>query len=107
MPNLELPYEERRDRNRKLREKVKQDKLNARGALKDPQVPIKENASAGETTKHVPKNTQNDPEPPRTDSKASNSSIHPKPHNESDSNKTASNDSDKANPSQLEIAKLR
>jgi len=90
-----------------LREKIKQDKLDARGASKDPQVPTKENASAGETTKHVPKSTQNNPEFPRTDSKASNSSIHPKPHKESDSNKTATNDSDKADPSQLEIARLR
>jgi hypothetical protein len=51
MPNLDLSYEERRERNRKLREKIKQSKLDPRGALKDPQIPAKENSGAVDKTK--------------------------------------------------------
>jgi hypothetical protein len=61
MPNLDLSYEERRERNRKLREKIKQSKLDPRGALKDPQIPAKENSGAVDTTKQGTKSTHNNP----------------------------------------------
>ena len=61
MPNLDLSYEERRERNRKLREKIKQSKLDQRGALKDPQIPAKENSGAVDTTKQGAKSTHNNP----------------------------------------------
>jgi hypothetical protein len=99
MPNLDLSYEERRERNRKLREKIKQSKLNPSGALKDPQIPTKVNSGAVDTTKQDAKSTHNNPELPCADSKLSNSSIQSH-HSESDSNKTITKDSGKANPSQ-------